>query len=88
MFILVVCGFQFPEFDDLYCKYSFVYGQDWVVTSVSIFQFLRLDNSPTFSSIVIVCFFHGSFCSRTKAVNFFVLSPCICATIMPKVNFL
>ena len=31
--------FQFPEFDDLYCKYSFVYGQDWVVTSVS-----RLNN--------------------------------------------
>lgn len=75
MFILFVCGFQFPEFDDLYCKYSFVYGQDWVVTSVSIFQFLHLDNSPTFSSIVIVCFFHGSFCSRTKAVNFFCFIP-------------
>ncbi|XP_072452953.1 B9 domain-containing protein 1 isoform X2 [Notamacropus eugenii] len=24
---------QFPEFNDLYCKYCFVYGQDWVPTS-------------------------------------------------------
>ncbi|XP_051852617.1 B9 domain-containing protein 1 isoform X2 [Antechinus flavipes] len=24
---------QFPEFDDLYCKYCFVYGQDWAPTS-------------------------------------------------------
>ncbi|XP_074063044.1 B9 domain-containing protein 1 isoform X1 [Macrotis lagotis] len=23
----------FPEFNDLYCKYCFVYGQDWVPTS-------------------------------------------------------
>ena len=30
-------SFQFPEFDDIYCRYNFVYGQDWVVTSVSIF---------------------------------------------------
>ena len=28
--------FQFPEFEELYCKYSFVYGQDWVITTVSI----------------------------------------------------
>lgn len=69
-FFLFVCGFQFPEFDDLYCKYSFVYGQDWVVTSVSIFEFLHLDNSPTFSSTAIVSFFYGSFCFTTKAVNF------------------
>lgn len=25
---------QFPGFDDLYCKFSFVYGQDWVPTAV------------------------------------------------------
>ncbi|XP_064635637.1 B9 domain-containing protein 1-like [Lineus longissimus] len=24
---------EFPEFDDLWCKYCFVYGQDWVITS-------------------------------------------------------
>uniref|UniRef100_H2Y8E3 B9 domain-containing protein 1 n=1 Tax=Ciona savignyi TaxID=51511 RepID=H2Y8E3_CIOSA len=23
----------FPDFDELYCKFSFVHGQDWVVTS-------------------------------------------------------
>ena len=28
---------QFPEFDELYCNYSFVYGQDWAVVSVSLF---------------------------------------------------
>ena len=42
---------QFPEFDDLYCKYSFVYGQDWVVTSVSTALFptiLRYWWSPCF----------------------------------------
>lgn len=27
--------FQFPEYDDLYCKYCFVYGQDWAPTAVS-----------------------------------------------------
>ncbi|XP_042294501.1 B9 domain-containing protein 1 isoform X2 [Sceloporus undulatus] len=26
-------GAQFPEFDDLYCKYCFVYGCDWAPTS-------------------------------------------------------
>ena len=26
---------QFPEFDDLYCNYSYVYGQDWEIVSVS-----------------------------------------------------
>lgn len=31
-----VCFFlQFPEYDDLYCKYCFVYGQDWAPTAVS-----------------------------------------------------
>merc|ERR1711976_180838 len=24
---------EFPEFDDIYCRYTFVYGQDWVITS-------------------------------------------------------
>ncbi|XP_069838230.1 B9 domain-containing protein 1 isoform X3 [Dendropsophus ebraccatus] len=24
---------EFPEFDDLYCKYCFVYGHDWAPTS-------------------------------------------------------
>ncbi|KAG1668017.1 B9 domain-containing protein 1 [Nymphon striatum] len=24
---------EFPEFDDIYCKYCFVYGQDWAITS-------------------------------------------------------
>ncbi|XP_071976031.1 B9 domain-containing protein 1 isoform X1 [Engystomops pustulosus] len=26
---------EFPEFDDLYCKYCYVYGHDWAPTSVS-----------------------------------------------------
>ena len=26
-------GKQFPDFDHLYCKYSFVHGHDWAVTS-------------------------------------------------------
>lgn len=26
---------QFPEYDELYCNYSFVSGQDWAVVSVS-----------------------------------------------------
>lgn len=31
-----VCLFpQFPEYDDLYCKFCFVYGQDWAPTAVS-----------------------------------------------------
>ena len=91
LFILFVCGFQFPEFDDLYCKYSFVYGQDWVVTSVSIFEFLHLDNSPTFSSIAIVCLFHGSFRFSIMAVKVlfylhtFVQQSC---RALYKVNFL
>lgn len=28
--------FQFPDFDDIYCKYCFTFGPDWLVTSVSI----------------------------------------------------
>lgn len=33
---LFVClFFQFPEYDDLYCKYCFVYGHDWAPTAVS-----------------------------------------------------
>lgn len=27
--------FQFPEYDNLYCKYCFVYGHDWAPTAVS-----------------------------------------------------
>jgi len=27
---------QFPEYDNLYCKYSVVYGSDWTVISVSL----------------------------------------------------
>ena len=26
---------QFPEYDELYCNYAFVSGQDWAVVSVS-----------------------------------------------------
>ncbi|XP_020633698.2 B9 domain-containing protein 1 [Pogona vitticeps] len=37
VFLLMVNGqiesAQFPEFDDLYCKYGFVYGYDWAPTS-------------------------------------------------------
>jgi hypothetical protein len=31
---------EFYEFDDIYCKYCFVYGPDWVVTSVRGFSYL------------------------------------------------
>ncbi|XP_004456806.2 B9 domain-containing protein 1 isoform X1 [Dasypus novemcinctus] len=37
VFLLMVNGqvesAQFPEYDDLYCKYCFVYGQDWAPTA-------------------------------------------------------
>ncbi|XP_028417327.1 B9 domain-containing protein 1-like [Dendronephthya gigantea] len=37
VFLVMVSGqieiARFPEFDELYCKYNFVYGQDWLVTS-------------------------------------------------------
>jgi len=37
VFLLMTSGqiesAYFPEFEDLYCKFSFVHGQDWVVTS-------------------------------------------------------
>jgi hypothetical protein len=29
---------EFHEFDDMYCKYCFVYGPDWVVISVRRFS--------------------------------------------------
>jgi B9 domain-containing protein 1 len=42
VFMLSVAGqiesAEFHEFDDIYCKYCFVYGPDWVVTSVSPFS--------------------------------------------------
>lgn len=31
---LTFISIQFPEYDGLYCNYSFVYGQDWAVLSV------------------------------------------------------
>ncbi|XP_057571341.1 B9 domain-containing protein 1 isoform X4 [Hippopotamus amphibius kiboko] len=37
VFLLMVNGqvesAQFPEYDELYCKYCFVYGQDWAPTA-------------------------------------------------------
>ncbi|CAH1793689.1 unnamed protein product [Owenia fusiformis] len=37
VFLLMVGGQietgEFQEFDDIYCRYNFVYGQDWVITS-------------------------------------------------------
>ncbi|XP_062508693.1 B9 domain-containing protein 1-like [Corticium candelabrum] len=37
VFLVMVTGQietgKFAEFDDLYCKYSFVFGQDWVITT-------------------------------------------------------
>ncbi|XP_072532428.1 B9 domain-containing protein 1 isoform X1 [Salminus brasiliensis] len=42
VFLLMVSGqiegAHFPEYDDLYCKYCFVYGHDWAPTSVSEVQ--------------------------------------------------
>lgn len=32
---------EFPDFDNIYCKYCFVYGPDWELISVSIIQFLK-----------------------------------------------
>ncbi|CAM1312552.1 B9D1 (predicted) [Pycnogonum litorale] len=37
VFLVMVAGqieyAEFSEFDDIYCKYCFVYGQDWAITS-------------------------------------------------------
>ena len=33
--IVISCMFQFPEFDDIYCKCCYTFGPDWLVTSVS-----------------------------------------------------
>lgn len=37
VFLLMLAGqiesAEFPEFDEIFCKYSFVYGQDWVITT-------------------------------------------------------
>ena len=50
LFYLFVCLFvclfiiktmQIPEYDELYCNYSFVYGQDWAVVSVCFSISLR-----------------------------------------------
>ena len=35
MCISMHASLQFPEYDELYCNYSFVYGQDWAIVSVS-----------------------------------------------------
>jgi len=32
----VIIVMQFPEFDDIYCRYSYVYGHDWDISSVSL----------------------------------------------------
>jgi hypothetical protein len=32
---LIMKSLQFPDFDDIYCKYCFTFGPDWLVTSVS-----------------------------------------------------
>jgi hypothetical protein len=43
LFMISVAGqiesAEFHEFDDIYCKYCFVYGPDWVVTSVRPFSY-------------------------------------------------
>ncbi|ESO84147.1 hypothetical protein LOTGIDRAFT_184197 [Lottia gigantea] len=37
VFLLMVSGqiesAEFPEFDDVYCRYCFTHGQDWLITS-------------------------------------------------------
>lgn len=39
-FLITVIGqiemADFPDFDNIYCKYCFVYGSDWELISVSI----------------------------------------------------
>ena len=42
---------QFPEFDDIYCRYSYVYGHDWDISSVSL-AFLT-DILLTFTDVFI-----------------------------------
>jgi len=41
---LVSITLQFPEFDDIYCRYSYVYGHDWDISSVSLAVLSRLAN--------------------------------------------
>lgn len=36
--VILLFVLQFPEHDDLYCKYCFVYGDDWAPTAVSEFN--------------------------------------------------
>lgn len=43
---------QFPGFDDLYCKFCFVYGQDWVPTAVRTLK-ASLPARPTGSMCVM-----------------------------------
>nr|XP_035929392.1 B9 domain-containing protein 1 isoform X5 [Halichoerus grypus] len=47
VFLLMVNGqvesAQFPEYDDLYCKYCFVYGQDWAPTALPLASVSRVD---------------------------------------------
>ncbi|XP_030882372.1 B9 domain-containing protein 1 isoform X4 [Leptonychotes weddellii] len=47
VFLLMVNGqvesAQFPEYDDLYCKYCFVYGQDWAPTALPLASVSRAD---------------------------------------------
>lgn len=38
-------GADFPSFNNIYCKHSYVYGQDWDVTAVSEFSFPRYTES-------------------------------------------
>lgn len=33
---------HFPDFNDMYCKYTFVYGPDWELVTVSTDRFVSL----------------------------------------------
>lgn len=61
MFILITADiyvdlvrflFQFPEFDDIYCKYCFTFGPDWMILSVCIVLFCLKMISAKYTSCI------------------------------------
>lgn len=50
---------HFPNYDNMYCKYTFVYGPDWEIVTVSV-PMLTISEAELFAPIVIfvlpVCF--------------------------------
>ncbi|KAI9334511.1 B9 domain-containing protein 1 [Zopfochytrium polystomum] len=72
-FSLVVVGqlesALFPDHDSLYCKFSFVYGPDWMVVSGLEDGLTQIAKAPTFATFSQSMYSTGTF-SRTCVWNF------------------